>query len=301
MANEKNGITEPENKTTNQAIVIPLLEPEDIDVKIKQVKDTGALALLYKTARTDMDILDRVFGAMNWMDSYQEIKGNLYCTISIWDAHKQMWIAKQDCGIESREDGEGNEKKGEASDAFKRASTRFGIGRELYTSPFIWLNVETKQDNKGNWVLADKFAKFVVKDIGYDNRRRITRLVIANAKNGDVVYRYGVGSDGSNGNKNQKRQTPKNAEQPKTTPKQNASVEKTSTLPQGELPEWRKAYNRFVEDHDLSNEQFVIIRAKAVKAGKHVTQKSFQDLTPDEWIEMINALETLYVEGFFDE
>ena len=104
MANEKNGITEPENKTTNQAIVIPLLEPEDIDVKIKQVKDTGALALLYKTARTDMDILDRVFGAMNWMDSYQEIKGNLYCTISIWDAHKQMWIAKQDCGIESREE-----------------------------------------------------------------------------------------------------------------------------------------------------------------------------------------------------
>lgn len=96
---------------------IPTLNPEDIEVKIKQVGQKGAVALLYKTARTDMEYLDKVFGIGNWQCGYTEIKGNLYCTIDIWDNEKKTWVHKMDCGIESREDGDGNEKKGEASDA----------------------------------------------------------------------------------------------------------------------------------------------------------------------------------------
>lgn len=96
---------------------IPTLQPEDIEVKVKQITAKGALGLLYKTARTDMEYLDKVFGIGNWQCDYREIKGNLYCTIDIWDDDKKTWVHKVDCGIESREDGEGNEKKGEASDA----------------------------------------------------------------------------------------------------------------------------------------------------------------------------------------
>ena len=163
---------------------IPLLNADDIEVKVKKVTAKGAIALLYKTARTDMDMLDRVFGAENWQCRYEEIKGNLYCTILV-KSESGEWVGKQDCGIESRSDGDGNEKKGEASDAFKRAGFRWGIGRELYTSPFVFLSVETVADGQG-YKLKNPFARFDVANIGY-NDRRITSLTIKDDK-GKVVF-----------------------------------------------------------------------------------------------------------------
>ena len=81
-----------------------LLSADEIEVKVKKVTEKGVVALLYKTARVDMDILDETYGPENWQDDYKEIKGNLYCGIGI----NEVW--KWDCGIESREDDEGNQK-----------------------------------------------------------------------------------------------------------------------------------------------------------------------------------------------
>ena len=166
---------------------------DEIEVKVKQVTSKGALALLYKTARTDMALLDEVFGDGNWTNDYKEIKGNLYCGIAVYMADTQNWVWRWDCGIESRED-DGNEKKGEASDAFKRAGTRWGIGRELYTAPFIFLRVPTVEDGKDNrgrtrYSLQDKFARFSVRGIEYDATRRISFLEIED-RYGEVVFRY---------------------------------------------------------------------------------------------------------------
>ncbi|MFQ7077338.1 MAG: hypothetical protein ACLRSW_05045 [Christensenellaceae bacterium] len=61
-----------------------LLKAEEIEVKIKQVTQK-TLALIYKTSRVDMDILDETVGAENWQSEYAEIKGNLYCGIGIKD------------------------------------------------------------------------------------------------------------------------------------------------------------------------------------------------------------------------
>ena len=75
-------------------IKFPMLEADQIEVKVKQIgkpseKGTGSVSLLlYKTARTDMDMLDKVVGAMNWETDYKEIKGNLYCGIGIHDAEQ---------------------------------------------------------------------------------------------------------------------------------------------------------------------------------------------------------------------
>lgn len=181
---------------------IPLLTPDDIEVKIKQCMKGGAVALLYKTARVDYRILDEVYGQYNWQIDYQEIKGNLYCTISLWDEEKKQWIRKTNCGIESREDGEGNEKKGEASDAAKRAGTVVGIGAELYSAPFIFMEVATEEDNKGKYKLKDSRARYVVTDIKYDDSRVITGLTIANEKTGVVVFEW-------TGKKSSKSKTPK--------------------------------------------------------------------------------------------
>ena len=61
-------------------VVIPLLGAEDIEVKVKQISEKGALALLYKTARTDMEYLDKIFGIGNWQCDYKEIKGRAAVT-----------------------------------------------------------------------------------------------------------------------------------------------------------------------------------------------------------------------------
>lgn len=162
------------------------LHADEIEVRVKTVGEKGATALLYKTARTDMQLLDETVGADAWSCDYKEIKGNLFCGITI------NGVTKWDCGIESREDNEGNEKKGEASDAFKRAGFRWGIGRELYTSPFIFLNVKTEKDKNGKFVIP-AFATFSVKSIGYEGNR-ISSLSIVDDKSGSVVYTFPRGS-----------------------------------------------------------------------------------------------------------
>ena len=168
------------------------LKASEIEVKVKQVKENGCACLLYKTARTDMDMLDEAVGPENWQCEYEEIKGNMYCKIGIYNEKLGQWIWKQDCGIESREDGDGNEKKGEASDAFKRAGFKWGIGRELYTSPFIWIKsdvVPTKAIGNG-YKLVDSFIKFHVSKIEYSDEGDIITLVIKDGKN-NTVFTYG--------------------------------------------------------------------------------------------------------------
>lgn len=166
--------------------IFPLLTASDIEVKVKKVSKAGALALLYKTARVDMKMLDDKFGAMGWQDKYEEIKGNLYCFIGVWNDKINDFVWKGDCGIESREDEEGNQKKGEASDAFKRAGFKWGIGRELYTAPTLWLNVETEPDGK-KYQLKDKYATFHCEKIEYNVNDEIMKVVISDNK-GNVVF-----------------------------------------------------------------------------------------------------------------
>lgn len=159
------------------------LTADEIEVKVKQVKENGLVCLLYKTARTDMDLLDETVGADNWTNDYKEIKGNLYAGIGITQKDGSIqW--KWDCGIESREDEEGNQKKGEASDAFKRAGFRWGIGRELYTSPFVWIpsnKAEIKRTEYGGKPRFNCYDKFSVEKIAYDESSgRIVGLAIRN-------------------------------------------------------------------------------------------------------------------------
>lgn len=163
-----------------------LLKPGDIEVKVKQVLPEGVIALLYKTARVDMDVLDETVGPENWSDDYKEIKGNLYCGITI------NGVTKWDCGIESREDIDGNQKKGEASDAFKRAGFKWGIGRELYSSPFVWIpaeNVTIKTKKVGGKDVLYTKDRFSVLDIAYNQSNKISRLIIQNHRE-TIVFAF---------------------------------------------------------------------------------------------------------------
>lgn len=171
----------------------PTLTADQIECKVKQANENGVVVLLYKTARVDMDMLDRFVGPTNWTNSYRDIDGVLYCSIGIRDKDTGEWVYKEDCGIESREDGEGNEKKGEASDALKRSGFRWGIGRELYSAPFIFISVPTKQNSRGKYEMKNRYEKFSVGSIEYNDDRKISALSIVNS-DGNEVFRFPKGS-----------------------------------------------------------------------------------------------------------
>lgn len=143
---------------------VRLLRADEIEVRVGGFnKDkTGGFLLLYKDARVDMKILDETYGSLGWQRDHEVINGNLFCNISVWDESKGQWIKKQDVGVESNNDAT----KGQASDAFKRAAFNWGIGRELYTSPFIWIQG------------LGQYDKFKVSLINYNDQREITDLQI---------------------------------------------------------------------------------------------------------------------------
>jgi hypothetical protein len=161
---------------------IRLLNANEIECRVGMISEKGLSLLLYKDARVDMKILDEVYGANNWQRSHELIGGNLYCTVSIWDEGKKQWISKMDVGTKSHAEKE----KGEASDSFKRACFSHGIGRELYTAPFIWIsaskvNIQVRDDK------YTTYDKFRVNEITYNDNREITGLTIIN-QDGKTVY-----------------------------------------------------------------------------------------------------------------
>lgn len=151
------------------------LTASEIEARVSTISDKGCSILLYKNARCDMNVLDETVGEMNWQRDHKEIKGNMYAGIGIWDAEKQMWIWKWDCGTESYTEGE----KGEASDSFKRAGFNWGIGRELYTAPFIWMKADQINLSEKNGKKTT-FDTFKVEDIEYDNGKISYLKVIDN-------------------------------------------------------------------------------------------------------------------------
>jgi hypothetical protein len=162
------------------------LKAEEIDCRIATISQKGLSLLLYKDARVDQNILDETVGCMNWQRSHT--RDNANCIVSIWDDVKKQWISKEDTGVESRADGTGNEKKGLASDSFKRACFNWGIGRELYSAPFIWIgadNADIKQGGNGKFQCYDKF---IVEQIIYDDNRDIVAIAIRNASQGKRVF-----------------------------------------------------------------------------------------------------------------
>lgn len=170
------------------------LTADDVEVRIATVKKSGVSLLLYKDARVDQNILDDTAGADNWQKKYEIIGGNLFCSVGIRvlheDSQDREWIWKQDVGVESYTEKE----KGQASDAFKRACFCWGIGRELYTAPFIWISADKVEIDvqactgqiTGKLICNERFK---VKKMQVENGK-ITALSVINSK-GVEVFSYG--------------------------------------------------------------------------------------------------------------
>lgn len=160
---------------------IRLLRADEIDARISTCNQWGIGLLLYKDARCDMNILDETFGSMNWQRRH--CRENQNCIVSIWDDDKKQWVEKEDTGTESFTEKE----KGLASDSFKRACFNWGIGRELYTAPNMFVRSQDlktlKQDDRGKWTCRDYFTVTSIQYVG----RKICYVTVRNEKTGRVI------------------------------------------------------------------------------------------------------------------
>ena len=154
------------------------LRADEIECRISTINEKGLTLLLYKDARCDMNILDETVGPFDW--KREHTRDNANCIVSIWDEDKNQWVSKEDTGTESNTEKE----KGLASDSFKRACFNWGIGRELYTAPRIWIDA-SKFDSK--------YDKFSVTDISIVDKKIVALTIFNNTKN-QTVFKYGKSS-----------------------------------------------------------------------------------------------------------
>ena len=113
------------------------LKADELQVRPTDTQYKGKVSLLvYKDARVDMTVLDETFGPFNWTCDYKELNGVTYCCVSVKGENGE-WVEKWDAGSK---DNNFEQEKGTASDAFKRACVKFGLGRELYNIPRIRIN-----------------------------------------------------------------------------------------------------------------------------------------------------------------
>lgn len=168
---------------------IRTLKPDEIEIRVQQCSEKGTSFLLYKNARVDQKLLDEVFTPFGWQRQHIVLKDVIYCSVGVWDKEKQQWIWKTDAGAESYSDKE----KGEASDSFKRACVNWDIGRELYSSPFIWISstVLPTEEKKGKYQLKG-YPNLYVSNIEYNKNKDIVGLSIKSKDK--IVFMYPQGS-----------------------------------------------------------------------------------------------------------
>lgn len=135
-----------ENRTDNEILSLlsaPLADNE-IEWKVQTVingnQGLQALVVPYVTSRAAMQRLDDVFG-MNWSCSERVINLNgvcgIECTISVMDGKGNVITSRSDVAEPTNIEP----LKGGSSDAFKRASVKFGIGRFLYSLPTQFVDI----------------------------------------------------------------------------------------------------------------------------------------------------------------
>lgn len=279
----------------------PLLTKDQIEVRVGQVSAKGCALLLYKTARTDAEILDNIVGQGNWQKKFYTLQGVgmgdkersiVVCSVGIYDEDKNTWVWKDDSGAESQVEQD----KGVCSDAFKRAAggSCWGIGRELYYTGFLFAKVPTKKKESGKgYELVDEYTRFEVKEIVWNEKPLALKTLVIVDNNGNVVL--------SKGSKEKVTQTSQNTLKPSTgetmyedsqpiTPKEEEQINKFQdySLAKGSITAHDKAVlQAYLETADsvAQNKFFTYID----KNYNTMSIDSLSEIQGMQLVEMLNA------------
>lgn len=97
---------------------------------------TKGIALAYIDSRDVQKRLDEVLGISNWRDYLERVDGGFVSGIEI--RIDGEWIRRSDAAGDTKVEPV----KGGASDAFKRAAAKWGVGRYLYYMPNVWVKIK---------------------------------------------------------------------------------------------------------------------------------------------------------------
>lgn len=163
------------------------LTAEELNVKVSNCSQYGSMFLLYKDARVDAQILNETVGAGNWMNDHKQVKDTMFGSISIRNQETGEWVTKWDAGVPSFAEAE----KGEASDSFKRAGFKWGIGtKALYNSPDIKIKsdvIPVKDKGEGKWTLKHNESLRV---LYVDYKDHLIDKLIIERKDPDDFYKW---------------------------------------------------------------------------------------------------------------
>lgn len=170
--------------------MFPQLTKDDVEVRVAQCSEKGVSLLLYKDARVDMRLLDEVVGPMNWQRRHEFKDGRLYCSVGL--RGDDGWVWKEDVGVPSNMESD----KGQASDSFKRACFNWGIGRELYTAPRIWIGASCCNVKTGKNGRTQCFDRFSVTAMEVESGSVVALAIANDSMNGREVFSWKRGSQG---------------------------------------------------------------------------------------------------------
>lgn len=122
--------------------------------RVQSQNENGAQCVAYIDSRQAAEKLDDVVGPLGWQSDYRVIEGKLYGGVAVRDGDNG-WVWKWDCGTESNTEKE----KGQASDAFKRAAVKWGVGRFLYDQGLE--RVKVKKHTNGKYYPCDDSGKIL--------------------------------------------------------------------------------------------------------------------------------------------
>ena len=254
-------------------MAIRCLTKDEIETRVATMtKDKkSANVLLYKTARTDYDLLDEVFGAGNWQCEYREIKNVMYCGIGVLFGDK--WVWKWNAGVESQGTGEddSNNQKGEASDAIKRAGFCWGIGRELYKWKDLWVPlIDGDISDSGKCR-----ARFEVGAIEYDAATEPTYLLLTDRK-GNKRYEWGKSAKAS--------KSPDSKREPQGASNVTPKEEKTHSAPKNDVkpgsvltPEQIAAAQNEVKQNNIAAQKRIISEAYRILSRDYDQDRAVQE------------------------
>lgn len=159
-----------------------------------QDKKSG-IALAYIDSREVKKRLDDVMGITGWKDELIRVDKGFICNLYL--KINDEWIPRSNAG----EDSNMSPVKGGASDAFKRAASKWGIGHYLYYLPNVWVDIVpvgksygfTEQTRKNlandlpDWALPGKVENWediasMAADLtsGEDSDQQFADMVISN-------------------------------------------------------------------------------------------------------------------------